>query len=217
MEQPQELVKNSKRGAVAVDLPGGELGDVIRELQQLRWASDAAEWTLLKRCQEVESSDIWKEHFRTFDTLLTRFNVCSSTRYREFVAAEAQLGETRELAKKAGMSSVLQAAKIKQPERRAMFLEASTQRAKATGVPWSNQEAKAMRNKIAGTEPQPSAWNTRVDELSRLRTENAQLQRQARELASQVEAKDKEIAKLRERLVKIEAKGGAKAAKSGRK
>lgn len=174
-------------------IPGGRLGELIRELQQLRWARDAAEWTLLKRCQQVEEGGEWREAFETFDALLEDFHVCSPRRYRDFVAAEEALGETKELAESAGVPSMLQAAKIKKAEHRALFLEAATERAKATGVPWSDQEAKTSRDKIAGCEPKPSTWNTRASELMELRRQNAALQARVREL-------EKENAHLRERV-----------------
>ncbi len=183
-----------------VDLPGGKLGVLIRELQQLRWAKDAAEWTLLKRCQEVEESGEWREQFETFDTLLERFCVCAPRRYREFISAERTLGETKALAKSAGMASVLKAATISKPVLRANFLEAANARAAATGVPWSDQEAKTMRDKIAGSEPKASVWNARVTELSTLRVENVRLQRENREL----------VGKVRDLEAKLRAAGKAK-------
>lgn len=189
-------VDRRKKNETEVDLPNGHLGELVRELQQLRWASDAAEWTLLKRCQEVDASNEWHGAFKTFDTLLERFNVCAPRRYREFVAAEETLGETRELAQRAGMSSVIQAATIDSKGVRAKYLEAATARAEATGVPWSDQQARSMRDKFAGSPPKISTWNNRVDELMKLRAENVRLQQENRALKKEIEAKGKELAKL---------------------
>ena len=185
-------------------LPNGHLGELVRELQQLRWASDAAQWTLLKRCQQVEAQhrNLWRSQFASFDKLLSTFDICTPVRYREFVAATDKLGDKQmeSLAKRIGLPATLAAATIENDGRREVYIEAADTRAgteAGKGVLWSPQEAKRQCRQIAGTQPKDSAWNGRKTELDTLRAQNAELHRKVKTLEAQVATRDKEIAKLK--------------------
>lgn len=170
---------------------------LVETLQAARRDADAAEAVLLALCMKAESEKValWREHWATFDLFLEKFRICDSTRYREYVAAQG-MRDVAARANEIGVAAVLQAGKIVDPGRRAKFIEAAVERLQSTGVPLSDQQARTMRIRVGGSQPQDSAWNKRADEREQLKREKLELERK-------LYAAEQEIAELREENAKM--------------
>ena len=172
---------------------------LVETLQAARRDADAAEAVLLALCMKAESEKVtlWREHWATFDLFLEKFRICDSTRYREYIAAQG-MRDVAARANEIGVAAVLQAGKIVDPARRAKFIEAAVERIHATGVPLSDQQARTMRIRVGGSQPQDSAWNKRADEREQLKREKLELERK-------LYAAEQEIAELRAENAKLKA------------
>ena len=184
---------------------------VVDRLKALRTAAAAAEAALLRECLrvEIEHEKMWRQLYRTFDECLDDLHICKSTRYRNFVAADAAIGAAR--VDVVGIYSSLEAMKIADPARREKFLAAGEQRVREDGVPWSQEAAETARKTVAGTVPADLNLNKRIDREVSLHAENVALKRELHELKRQLREKDEEIAKL---SAKVKASGRQRQAPS---
>jgi hypothetical protein len=173
---------------------------LVEHLQALRREVDEANIRLMREARKIELGwrHIWKPHYQSFDSLLEDGNICKSRRYRDFLAAEENLGSA--VVDAMGLNAAIESVKIQDPVRLEKYVEAATKRAEVEEVPWSEETADKQRKSIAGQPPKDSRYNKKADREAELKAEVIRLKQQIRVLEADVRDRDVEIAKLKKKL-----------------
>jgi hypothetical protein len=165
----------------------------VEEARELRASLFAAEARLLSFLLDFERSGPWQDAgFSSFDKVLETHRLCSSTKYREFVAASDML-DAGTIAK-IGAPAARCAAKIPDQKKRNLYIEAASLRVDDSGFPISEERAREMLQDISPSEKVP-------DNVRRVRQETSRLA----EAENVIRTLKSENAKLRTRVLELEA------------
>lgn len=165
-DDPQQISELITSGAY------GSLEEVLTVARTLRKRADTAEKRFMLFLQGLELSGIWKgSHSGTFDSYLSLFQLCSSSRYKRSIAALAALpASTVDLI---GLPASRHVIRIEDPDNRASALQDMVAKASQHNVPLSEQTARTLANKWLSPRPHPEA--NRVRRIQELEAENVQL------------------------------------------
>jgi outer membrane murein-binding lipoprotein Lpp len=183
---------------------------LVRELQGLRIAHDAARAALFNRAHQIEvgHADLWKgAGFASFDGFLRHYDICESPLYRDYIGA-MKIQEIAKVSSTIGVHATAAAGQIANKGRREKYIQTAVMRFERDGVPWSSKEARSQAQSIAGTPPKDSNMN-------KLATEQERLHAEVVDLRKKLQAAEREVRALTEENEKLKRKLGSKKTVSG--
>lgn len=130
--------------------------------------------------------EVWKDGQArvTFNDVLEGEQLARPMRYGRFVEAVKQFGTTK--VKEMGVDAAIEGAKLEDAKQRNRFVEQATQAAGERGMPYSGQQARALRASLTEPAEVVLPHERKAGRIAELEVENARLKMRVRELEREV-------------------------------